>query len=373
MSVHAQNFYKRFFGKKDSTQCQEVDHADGGWIYLPIVYYTPDTRFGFGGLVGRYFHLTASPEDTLTRLSYVKLFSTYTLNRQIDIWNSFNIFFPNETWMMKGEFRFKHFPDSYYGIGNSLLQRTEQTLRKERYEYNQFTFNIAGFRRIYPQMFIGLNYELNTYINLQSLGGDPNRELPLEILDGLVNGSSGGTTSGIGISWSWDKRENLFNSRTGMLFEVQSTFFGKFIGSSYDYQNYKITYNKYYPIKRKAAFAFQFVGNFNRGTPPFFRLAPVGGDNILRGYAQNLYRDQNMLGSQAEIRFPLWWRFGGVSFVGIGDIFDSSRDLSFNRIKYSFGTGLRFTLDEHENVNLRLDFGFGRQSSGFYFSIGEAF
>lgn len=371
--MHAQSFYKQLFGKQDSTHIQEHNHAHGGWIYLPVVYYTPDTRFGFGGLVGRYFHLTSSPNDSITRLSYVKLFANYTLNKQVDVWNSYNIFFPNETWMMKGDFRFKHFPDKYYGIGNQPLHKVEQSLLRESFEYNQFAFSISGFRQIRPQMFAGLNYEFNTYVNLHSLGGNPNRPNPLEIADHLVHGADGGTISGLGVTYSWDKRENLFNSRTGMLLELKSTFYGPAIGSDYAFQNYRLTYNKYFPIKKEAAFGFQMVGNFNIGNTPFFRMAAAGGDNILRGYAKNLYRDQNMLGTQAEIRFPIWWRFGGVSFVGLGDVFGSPRDLRLDRLKYSYGAGLRITLDQHERVNLRVDYGFGRQSRGFYFSIGEAF
>lgn len=363
--VYSQNIYKQLFGKVDSTEVH--DHSHGGWIYLPVVFYSPDTRLGFGGLVGRYFHLAASKTDTVTRLSYVKLFADYTLNKQVDVWNSFNIFFPNETYMIKGEARYKTYPDKYYGIGNRILQRDSLLSHREPYTYNQFAFNINAFRRIRPQMFVGFNYEFNTYFHLRSTSDHG------EIASGTVSGSEGGITSGLGFVYSWDKRENLFNSRTGMFLEAKSTFFTPILGSDYTYQNFRITYNRYYPIKREAAFAFQVVGNFNTGNTPFFNMAPVGSSGILRGYARNLYRDQNMVGAQAEFRFPIWWRFGGVSFVGFGDVFNSTADLSFNRIKYSYGAGLRIMLDSHERVNLRLDYGFGRQSRGFYFSIGESF
>ncbi|MBD3386034.1 hypothetical protein GF407_14050 [candidate division KSB1 bacterium] len=42
-------------------------------------------------------------------------------------------------------------------------------------------------------------------------------------------------------------------------------------------------------------------------------------------------------------------------------------------LKYTYGLGLRFQLNPKENINVRLDFGFGKESSGLYLAIGEAF
>ncbi len=37
------------------------------------------------------------------------------------------------------------------------------------------------------------------------------------------------------------------------------------------------------------------------------------------------------------------------------------------------GGGLRYAMNESERVNIRLDYGLGRGSSSFYFSVTEAF
>ncbi len=47
--------------------------------------------------------------------------------------------------------------------------------------------------------------------------------------------------------------------------------------------------------------------------------------------------------------------------------------LPFDQLKYSYGGGLRVMLSKSEKLNLRLDYGIGEQSSGFYFQLGEAF
>ncbi|MDB2697577.1 hypothetical protein N9Y29_00225 [Crocinitomicaceae bacterium] len=70
-------------------------------------------------------------------------------------------------------------------------------------------------------------------------------------------------------------------------------------------------------------------------------MARVGGDDILRGYARNRFRDNHFAGLQVEYRFPVWWRFGMVVFTGVVDVFRTPNDLSFSNLKYSFDAGIR--------------------------------
>jgi hypothetical protein len=44
-----------------------------------------------------------------------------------------------------------------------------------------------------------------------------------------------------------------------------------------------------------------------------------------------------------------------------------------NRFHFSYGGGLRLLVHEKEKLNLRLDFGFGKGSSGIYVLLKEAF
>jgi len=61
-------------------------------------------------------------------------------------------------------------------------------------------------------------------------------------------------------------------------------------------------------------------------------------------------------------------------FAGAGDVFGSPEsDISFSNLKYSYGFGLRFLFNRQERINLRADFGFGRDTRGVYFGLEEAF
>lgn len=95
---------------------------------------------------------------------------------------------------------------------------------------------------------------------------------------------------------------------------------------------------------------------------------------IMRGYYDGRYTDKNLLAFQAEYRFHLIGRFGMVVFSGVGRVGHTSNDVfSMKHLKPSLGTGLRYAIDKKEKLNLRLDFGVGDRSDGFYFNIIEAF
>ena len=102
----------KFLDKKDTVS------KKAGFFLFPLLYYTPDTRIA-AGLAGVYYFNTGRSDSLQkTRLSYTKLLCDYTQNKQLDFWTSWNIFTNQEKYLLKGEFRYRNFPDKYYGIVN---------------------------------------------------------------------------------------------------------------------------------------------------------------------------------------------------------------------------------------------------------------
>ncbi len=94
----------------------------------------------------------------------------------------------------------------------------------------------------------------------------------------------------------------------------------------------------------------------------------------MRGYYEGRYTDNNFIAAQVEHRFHLIERFGMVVFAAAGRVGLRPRDLfTFQGLKPSLGSGLRYAIDKKEKLNLRLDIGFGHRSTGVYFNITEAF
>ena len=154
---------------------------------------------------------------------------------------------------------------------------------------------------------------------------------------------------------------------------MSGTGFGRMTGSDFNFTALLFDLRKYFSINSDQVIALQLYGNFLMNNPPFYQLAQLGGELLLRGYYKGRFRDKFYLASQIVYRIPVWWKFGIVTFVGIGDVTNSFSNFALNRLKYSYGAGLRFQIDEKEKLNLRMDFGIGKNSTGFYIGIGEAF
>jgi hemolysin activation/secretion protein len=99
-------------------------------------------------------------------------------------------------------------------------------------------------------------------------------------------------------------------------------------------------------------------------------LLPVGGNQTLRGAPQDRFLGRSTAVVNAEIRFPLWRRLGGVAGLDAGRVADSARNLSLRHWPASPVLGLRFRMD---TFIIRLDLGFGRETTGFYLNFGQLF
>ncbi|MEX2596532.1 MAG: BamA/TamA family outer membrane protein [Salibacteraceae bacterium] len=343
------------FSKPDS-----IDSKNGLFV-LPLLYYTPDTRFA-AGLVGVYYFRTGKTQDKeTTRLSYAKMLGDYTQNRQLDLWSSWNIFSNKEKYLFKGEFRFRNFPDKFYGIGNNTAEENI-----EGYEYNLFKFKMMAMKKIANHLFAGFDYQFETEYGFELQPGG-------QLETGEITGSTGGIGTAVGAVMTYDKRDNVINAYSGMLFELSSYWNTSYLGGNFNFININMEFSKFWEVKEHHIIAVNAMVNSNFGEVPFLDMAKVGSDGMLRGYASNRYRDHYFAGTQVEYRFPLWWRFGMVVFTGVGDVFDKPSDLQLNRLKYSFGAGLRFLVNPKERLNVRFDYGFGRRNNAFYLMLTEAF
>lgn len=55
-------------------------------------------------------------------------------------------------------------------------------------------------------------------------------------------------------------------------------------------------------------------------------------------------------------------------------MYDKPKNINTGSLKGSFGGGLRLTILEKENLNLRVDYGYSdNYNRGFYFTVGECF
>lgn len=339
-----------------------LEKEKNGAFILPLIYYTPDTRWAFGAAGVYYFKILARDStEADTRVSNVQFLTDYTQNKQLDVWGQWNIFTHAENYLFKGEVRYRNFPDRFYGIGNTSLKENE-----ERYVYNLISFKALALKKLAPAVFAGVDYHFEKEYGFTY---DPDGALQT----GTITGYNGGIQSAIGIVGIYDSRDNVINSYKGTLLEVSSYFYAGALGSTFNFTYLNLLYQKFWRLKKKHILAFQAKARYGFGEVPFLDMSAVGNDDLLRGYPKNRYRDKNMIGGQVEYRFPLFWRFGMVVFGGAGDVFSKPEDLGLDHVKYSGGAGLRFVVNPAERLNIRLDYSHGKEGGYFYFVVAESF
>lgn len=339
-----------------------ISEDKSGVFVLPLLYYTPDTRWAAGAAGVYYFKVKPSiNKDTHPRVSYIQFLADYTQNKQLDTWASWHVFTRDENFLLKGDFRFRDFPDRFYGLGNN-----SQLGQKEQYSYQLFVLKSLQLKKIKPGFFVGFDYELEYEYNFKYTDNGL-------LGNGSITGFSGGVGSALGLVSILDTRDNIINPYKGRYAEFSTYFFSPLLKSTFAFQTVNASYQQYWQLKPKHILAWQTKARLSFGEVPFLDMSTLGNDDILRGYPKNRFRDHHFLATQVEYRFPLFWRFGGVAFAGAGDVFGPHSVLSLSSLKYSIGTGLRFVVDPAERLNIRLDYGYGREGGYFYFVVGEAF
>ncbi len=330
-------------------------------ILTPVLTYTPETSLA-AGLGAKYlFKFSGSGEET--RTSNMPISFTYTLNNQVELISRYDVFFQNESYLLSGNLELRIFPQFYYGIGRNTPESNEET-----YSFSQVLVSpLIQKNIIVPFLFVGGGVRYNQV-------GNFNYEADSRLKTGNVTGSSGSRSLGTEFAITYDDRDNILNALSGWYARVSFGIYRAWMGSTQSFERGRIDIRKYIPLNsEKHILALQLKSDLSFGNVPFVELAALGGDQIMRGYYQGRYLDNHLLALQAEYRFTVYSRFGGVVFAGVGDVVSALSDFQLQNFRPSVGAGLRILIEKKENLNLRLDYGFGRKNSSSYFKVAEAF
>ena len=328
------------------------------WHAYPIIFYSPESNLAFGALGIISFRLSNNQNS---KPSKIEAYGYYTLNTQYSFSMKPEIYFDDDKFYLSSYLNYSKVIDKFFDIGNNTKE-----VENPNYEARSSLVLIKFQRQISHNLNAGVVYEIRNY-NVVDV-----RENPY-LQSGMVYGRGGGLTSGLGFVVSYDSRNNIFYPASGGFYELSSTFFTREIGSDFGYTKTIIDLRRFQKISSNQILAFQMFYNFISGSSPFYDVPPLGGENIMRGYFTGRYRDKHYFAAQIEYRIRVWWRFGLVGFAGVGDVASSFSKFELNNFKGSYGFGIRFRIDEIELIDLRADIGFGKNTSGIYFSLNQAF
>lgn len=179
-------------------------------------------------------------------------------------------------------------------------------------------------------------------------------------------------SSGFGPKATYDTRDNDMSPASGVLVDLRTNFADQSFGSDFDYQTYEIAGN-YYRRAGRGVLALRAFACTASDRTPLFDLCLYGANNDLRGYETGRYRDRAMLALQAEYRFPVAGRFGGVVFGGSGKVARSFGDMEDELSLPSIGAGVRWLASEKARVNLSVDVARGRDLTSVYVYVKESY
>jgi outer membrane protein assembly factor BamA len=331
-------------------------------IAAPIVYYTPETKLAFGGAGSYIFRMGGCKDDTAdTRPSSISPVTIYTANKQFSVQLKADLYFKNNDYRMETEIKLQKYPDKFYGVGNDTIKEAE-----ENFTSKSTNFYVSFFKKIAKGLYVGLKYHFTDW-RITEIEADG------QLVGGEIAGSVDGTISGLSLLVNRDSRDNIFFPMKGEFFQLNAGMYKEFLGSDFNFSEFKLDLRKYITLFSSHVFAVQFLAHAQTGEVPFMNLAKMGGEYNMRGYFAGRFRDKNLLVFQAEYRLPLVWRLGLVGFAGFGNVAEKFSQLNLGALKPSYGVGLRFLFDKKEKIQVRMDIGFGKGTSGFYFSIFEAF
>ncbi len=326
---------------------------------LPVLFYTPETNLGFG--VAGVYAFNFRTDSLTARPSSVQLVAAYTLQKQLLLYFPFTVFVNNGDYYTYGEVGYYRYVYQYFGIGNQATLDA-----KEAYSVNFPRIRLTALKRVHPKWYVGLRYWFEDFVITET---DDEGQLT----SGEIVGSRGGNTSGPGVVALFDTRDNVFYSSDGWYVETLLQRNAGWTGSDFSYTTLSVDASTFMRTKWNHVVALNAYGVVQSGAPPFNQMALLGGSKRMRGYFEGRFRDQSMLTVQAAYRAMLFWRVGAVAFVSYGGVAPEPTDLQLQNFRYTVGGGLRFQLDRQKKINIRIDAGFGKNTSGYYLTIGEAF
>lgn len=328
-------------------------------IALPLFFYTPDTRWGFGA--SGLFTFNIGNDTSSSRRSSVMPGFAYTTMQQLLVWMPYQFFLDEQKFWVTGELDYFRYVYRYFGIGNEVEPGYVET-----YDSHVKRLRLNVMRRLNRHVYLGPSYSLDIQRNfLRDSLGLLNTERP--------DGALGGVQSSVGLSLNIDSRDHINFPVRGWLIKSELKADHRWVGSSFECLRVSINASRYFSFGASNVLAFNGGFSGSWGRPSYIQMSYLGGPERLRGYYEGQYRDHHAAWMQAEYRSPLVWRLGAVAFAGAGTVWGRGRDWNANYIRPNLGAGLRFRLDKSQKVNLRFDYGIGYRASGFYLTFSEAF
>ena len=265
--------------------------------------------------------------------------------------------FLDDTWRYRGGAMAMSINLDFYGIGGTLQ------VPVDKIGYNlkgSMVFNELTRRLGESDQWLGLRW---LYTNLDTkLDFGTNEDA------GLTDQEVAKKGSGLGLTYVFDSRDNIFFTRKGVEASVDAMFYSPRIGSDTTFQAYRAHAFAYIPAGDKAVVAVRADGRTARGDVPFYQLPFID----MRGVAAARYQDENVGVLELEGRYYVTPRWVVLAFLGAGRDWGRGTSFSDRGSIVSKGVGFRYVIAQRLGLSAGIDVAKGPDESAFYIQMGNA-
>ena len=335
----------------------DLANSDLGGV--PLLFRTPETGWALGGV----FLYTSGLREK--RVSPIISGLMYTEKKQI-LWGvGARKIINGGASSVYAYSELAKFPQTFFGVGRSTL-RKDATLYQEKRQM----LELGGDHELLDHLSLGGGFILrnDAFASLEPEGKG--------ILGySLYHGEEGGPQRGVQAYLLWESTDDNYFPSEGMKIQLFTQHYLEQLGTRYPFSTQKLDARFYQTLAPQVIQAHQlFVQNL-LGNPPFYQLAQLGGNDLLRGYFKGRYRDRKLILAQTETRYRLSKYWNLALFAGAGNVSHRWEEFGDTALKPSYGTGLRYQISPKQKLNVRLDVGWGRDQGGpqVYLYVMEAY
>ncbi len=331
---------------------EEAHRAGSSWFALPVLFWLPETRLGFGATAGIHHELFGAQRPSSFFGAVV-----YTLERQGSVDVAGDVQLPGGA--VTARLRASHFPDVFYGIGPSTHVSDQEDFTRrtiDGYVIGELA-TLGGRLRAGPRL--DLRFE-----EIRDVA-------PGALASGAVEGTSGYHGLGYGLNATYDTRDHAYWPLRGTYGQAFWTWYPARPGQP-AFSHGLVEGRRFLGLGHRRVLGLAAFAEWTGGDPPFTVLPSLGSTRFLRGYRGGRFRDRLAWSGQAELRVPIAGPLSATTFAAVGDVAHSLPALRLDTVKIAGGAGLRWRLT-NEGANVRLDVAGGAEGVELYLLVLEAF
>jgi hypothetical protein len=186
---------------------------------------------------------------------------------------------------------------------------------------------------------------------------------------------------GVGVSGSYDTRENKYYPQDAYWIDLDAESFPSAFGADDTY--YKLTINtRYYKsgLAAEDVWANQLYGQYASDKTPDSSLPTLSGKSMLRGYPAGQFKAKYLSGMQTEYRYQIANKpfrligFAGIAVLSGGSFGQGGRERDDDGTYWAVGAGGRYAIQSRTGVDLRLDLVTNSENDqSAYLALNQAF